>query len=262
MAKKTKGMGLTSFATGFAQGATRGLQAGMLRAMKTQEKEETAVEKASKNILALKAGMQDPKAKSEMTILANQVLNQIITVQEANDLIAAKNLLGPESYTQIEKEPSVPTVREPSLYIKTSQDEDAVPEFKTIATRGGQFVDVKTGAVIPAEEMRTYYPYKPQSKQYRYTTVDDDKIKKQQLVTIETVSDGRGGLKYFAKNKLKMDDVEIQAGQDITNIWWKLSANLTPSGQLLDPYNIMGRTPGVDDSGDDDDDVEAWPGSE
>ena len=37
MAKKTKGIGLTSFATGFAQGATRGLQANMLRTMKEEK---------------------------------------------------------------------------------------------------------------------------------------------------------------------------------------------------------------------------------
>ena len=104
MEKQRKGVGLTSFATGFAKGASQGNQMGMYRAMQQQKAEETEYEKKAKEILGYKTGIKDPKTLSELTIIAQELRRRDITPDEADNLMDAKGLTGPASFEPIVKQ--------------------------------------------------------------------------------------------------------------------------------------------------------------
>tara|TARA_Y100000590_G_scaffold337649_1_gene384666 strand:- start:5120 stop:5842 length:723 start_codon:yes stop_codon:yes gene_type:complete len=98
MAKQRKGLGLTSFATGFAKGASQGIQMGMYRAMQQQKAGMTENEKKAKEILGYKTGIKDPKTLSEITIIAQELRRGKITPDEADNLMDAKGLTSPASF--------------------------------------------------------------------------------------------------------------------------------------------------------------------
>tara|TARA_R100001530_G_C4316399_1_gene154497 strand:- start:1378 stop:2196 length:819 start_codon:yes stop_codon:yes gene_type:complete len=72
MAKQRKGVGLTSFATGFAKGASQGIQMGMYRAMQQQKAGMTENEELAKKLKAIPTAgwSSEKKAKLNTTIFA------------------------------------------------------------------------------------------------------------------------------------------------------------------------------------------------